>query len=232
MLARQLPTICGSRVQPMPVVASFCATRPRSGVSPARVDSGPSSDAHSKGPGSTLPQWERTSSDMGLPQRCCVAALRWVRSVKFWDTVMCRQRRFTPRSILTRCEHWLCHGREKPNEHTPTGCSGLHRDAARTGVQATRDRKGIDRFRYFLEANDTPYVTTDLALAWAKRPSHAQPAHWATRLGYVRGFARHPAAADPRNQIPPDGLLPFRPKRARPHLYSKEDIQRLLSAAL
>jgi integrase len=27
-------------------------------------------------------------------------------------------------------------------------------------------------------------------------------------------------------------LLPFRPKRARPYLYSKEDIQRLLSAAL
>jgi hypothetical protein len=60
---------------------------------------------------------------------------------------MCRQRRFTPRSTSTRCEHWLCHGREKPNEHTPTGCSGLHRDAARAGVQAARDRTGIDRFR-------------------------------------------------------------------------------------
>jgi integrase/recombinase XerD len=36
---------------------------------------------------------------------------------------------------------------------------------------------------------------------------------------------------DPRTQIPPDGLLPFRPKRARPYLYSKKDIQRLLAAA-
>ncbi|RJT19651.1 integrase [Mesorhizobium waimense] len=51
-------------------------------------------------------------------------------------------------------------------------------------------------------------------------------------MGYVRVFARHRAAADPRTQIPPEGLLPFRPKRARPYLYSKEDIQRLLSAAL
>ena len=33
-------------------------------------------------------------------------------------------------------------------------------------------------------------------------------------------------------KIPPDGLLPFRPKRARPYLYSKEDIKRLLAATL
>ncbi|MFW8584618.1 tyrosine-type recombinase/integrase [Rhizobium beringeri] len=36
----------------------------------------------------------------------------------------------------------------------------------------------------------------------------------------------------PRTQIPPDGLLPFRPKRARPYLYSQDDIRRLLAAAL
>jgi integrase/recombinase XerD len=100
------------------------------------------------------------------------------------------------------------------------------------GFKLRETERGLIDFVTFLEANDTPYITTDLALAWAQRPSHAQPAHWATRLGYVRGFARHRAAADPRTQIPPDGLLPFRPKRARPYLYSKEDIQRLLSAAL
>jgi integrase/recombinase XerD len=93
------------------------------------------------------------------------------------------------------------------------------------------ERALID-FAAFLEANDTPNITTELALAWAQRPSRAQPAYWARRLGYVRVFARHRAAADPRTQIPPDGLLPFRPKRARPYLYTNEDIQRLLSAAL
>jgi integrase len=87
-------------------------------------------------------------------------------------------------------------------------------------------------FAAFLEANNTPHITTALALAWAQRPSGALPSHWARRLGYVRVFARHRAAADPRTQVPPDGLLPFRPKRARPYLYSKEDIRRLLSAAL
>src|SRR5208283_4281365 len=72
---------------------------------------------------------------------------RLVRSAKFWDTVTCRQRRFTPRSTSTRYDHWQCHGREKFNEHTPTGRSGLYRDAPRAGLQAARGRKGIDRLR-------------------------------------------------------------------------------------
>jgi integrase/recombinase XerD len=100
------------------------------------------------------------------------------------------------------------------------------------GFKLRETERGLMDFAAFLEANDTPYITTELALAWAQRPSRAQPSHWARRLGYVRIFARHRAAADPRTQIPPDGLLPFRPKRARPYLYSKEDIQRLLAAAL
>ena len=100
------------------------------------------------------------------------------------------------------------------------------------GFKLRETGRGLIDFVTFLEANDTPYITTELALSWAQRPSQAQPSHWARRLGYVRVFARHRAAADPRTQSPPDGLLPFRPKRARPYLYSNEDIQRLLSAAL
>ncbi len=100
------------------------------------------------------------------------------------------------------------------------------------GFKLRETERGLIDLAAFLEAHDTPYVTTELALAWAQRPWRAQPSHWARRLGYVRVFARHRVAADPRTQIPPDGLLPFRPKRARPYLYSKEDIQRLLSAAL
>jgi len=92
--------------------------------------------------------------------------------------------------------------------------------------------RGLLDFAAFLEQSHALYITTELALAWAQGPLHAQPSHWARRLGFVRGFARHRAAADPRTQIPPDGLLPFRPKRARPYLYSKEDILRLLAAAL
>jgi integrase len=57
-----------------------------------------------------------------------------------------------------------------------------------------------------------------------------QGAEWARRLSVVRTFARHRSATDPRTEIPPTGLL--QPKRARPYLYSEEEICSLLRAAL
>ena len=87
-------------------------------------------------------------------------------------------------------------------------------------------------FVKFMEEHRTSYITTRLALAWAQQPSSVQPAEWAHRLSVVRTFARHRSATDPRTQIPPPGLLPFQPKRARPYLYSEEESRSLLRAAL
>jgi integrase len=87
-------------------------------------------------------------------------------------------------------------------------------------------------FVSFLDEHHASYITQALALAWAQQPSHTQPAHWAQRLSFVRGFARYRSATDPRTQIPPQGLLPFQPKRARPFLYSDDNIRNLLHAAL
>jgi integrase/recombinase XerD len=50
--------------------------------------------------------------------------------------------------------------------------------------------------------------------------------------GIVPGFALYRAGADPATEVPPLGLLPFRSQRARPYLYTEEEIQRLLEAAL
>jgi integrase len=47
----------------------------------------------------------------------------------------------------------------------------------------------------------------------------------------VRGFARYRSSIDPRTEIPPDGLLPYRPQRARPYIYADQEIERLLAAA-
>lgn len=92
--------------------------------------------------------------------------------------------------------------------------------------------KGLDEFVRFLEQHRAPVITQALALTWAQRPVHAQPAHWAQRLSFVRGFARFRRATDPRTEIPAPGLLPFQPQRARPYLYSATEIRRLLRAAL
>jgi integrase/recombinase XerD len=92
--------------------------------------------------------------------------------------------------------------------------------------------KGLLGFVRFMEQRRATYITRELALAWAQQPSTVQPAEWARRLSIVRIFARHRSATDPRTQIPPEGVLPYRPKRARPYLYSDDEIHALLQAAL
>jgi len=92
--------------------------------------------------------------------------------------------------------------------------------------------KGLLAFVTFMEQHRAAHITTPLALTWAQQPATVQPAHWAQRLSFVRGFAQFRSATDPRTQIPPPGLLPFQPKRARPYLYSEAEIRSLLRAAL
>ena len=101
------------------------------------------------------------------------------------------------------------------------------------GFKLQEAGKGLIDFVTFMEQRTAlPHITQKLALAWAQQPVNVQPAQWAKRLSFVRGFARYRSATDPRTQIPPQGLLPFKPKRARPYLYSDEEIRSLLRAAL
>lgn len=92
--------------------------------------------------------------------------------------------------------------------------------------------KGLLDFVAFMEQQRASYITHRLALAWAQQTSTAPPSIWARRLSWVRCFARHRSATDPRTEIPPASLLPYRPKRARPYLYSNDEIRALLNAAL
>jgi integrase/recombinase XerD len=91
---------------------------------------------------------------------------------------------------------------------------------------------GLLKFVSFLEQQNASHITIALALQWAQESSSVQPVEWARRLSFVRGFARHWSATDPHTEVPPAGLLPYRPVRARPYLYSEEEIQQLLQAAL
>ncbi|MDO9250549.1 MAG: tyrosine-type recombinase/integrase [Hydrogenophaga sp.] len=90
----------------------------------------------------------------------------------------------------------------------------------------------LANFASFMEQRDAQIVTAQLALEWAQQPRHVQPAQWSQRLRYVRCFTRHHLASEPRTEVPPAGLLPFRAARARPYLYSADEIQCLLERAL
>ena len=100
------------------------------------------------------------------------------------------------------------------------------------GFKLLEAGRGLLDFVTYMEQHRASYITQALALAWAQQPSNAQPAHWARRLSFVRGFAHFRSATDPRTEIPAYRLLPFQPKRAQPYLYSDLDIRRLLRAAL
>ena len=99
------------------------------------------------------------------------------------------------------------------------------------GFKLVKHEVALQEFAAFLAGKHRARITTALALEWATRHVHQQPYTWAARLSMVRGFARYWSATDPRTEIPPLSLLPYRPLRAQPYLYSKQEIRRLLRAA-
>lgn len=90
----------------------------------------------------------------------------------------------------------------------------------------------LPRFVSFLEQRGERRITSALALQWAQQSAGVQPAEWARRLGFVRGFARYRSATDATTEVPAVGLLPHHSTRARPYLYTDQEIDCLLSAAL
>ena len=82
-----------------------------------------------------------------------------------------------------------------------------------------------------LQRVDAGTVTIEHALAWATQPADADPNWWSYRLSVVRQFALHLQTIDPACEVPPARLLPRRPRRAVPYLYTPEDIAALISAA-
>ena len=86
-------------------------------------------------------------------------------------------------------------------------------------------------FVSFMEKHHQEHITTAAVVRWATQPKGVQPSHWAARLRDVRIFAAHLAATDdPSTEIPPSDLLPYRPERKQPHIYTEEEIQNLLAA--
>jgi integrase/recombinase XerD len=89
----------------------------------------------------------------------------------------------------------------------------------------------LRNFVTFLQTEGASHITTEWALRWATLPAEAQPSTWAWRLGMVRRFAAWHSAMEPRTEIPPAGLLPHRYQRKKPHIYSDEEIEKLLRQA-
>jgi integrase/recombinase XerD len=100
------------------------------------------------------------------------------------------------------------------------------------GFKLTTFGQKLDSFVGYLEAHDLNVISTEAALAWATAtPRSTDQAHWARRMMVARIFARHMAVLDPATQVPPVDVLPHHYRRITPHVYSVEQIDRLLHAA-
>ncbi len=89
----------------------------------------------------------------------------------------------------------------------------------------------LRKFVRFAEQEQASFITTKLALRWATQPRNIIPAQRANRLGMVRRFAEYLSAIDPRTEIPAQKPLPYQVRRQTPHLYTEEEILRLIEAA-
>jgi integrase/recombinase XerD len=83
----------------------------------------------------------------------------------------------------------------------------------------------------YLERAGAATVTIEAAITWATLPAGAAPVWHKRRLIVVRGFAAHLKTLDPECQVPPPRLLPASADRARPYLYSPDEIAALVHAA-
>lgn len=86
----------------------------------------------------------------------------------------------------------------------------------------------LRKFAEFAEARGAEYITISLALEWASQPQYTKPDTRADRMRAVRTFARYQHAIDDRTEVPPNGLLPYRPVRAQPYIYSDKEIRQLM----
>ena len=86
------------------------------------------------------------------------------------------------------------------------------------------------QFDNYLEKCKATVITQELAVRWACLSDKCKPSRWAKRLSIVRRFALYYSAIDSRTEIPAQGLLPFRYKRAIPYIYTEKQILRIMKA--
>lgn len=98
------------------------------------------------------------------------------------------------------------------------------------GYKLKRDEKLLIQFLTYLENLGQQHISTEAAVTWATLPAGAHRSWWSYRLSVIRGFATHLRTIDPATEVPPTELLPWRPCRATPYLYSDQEIGALLAA--
>ncbi len=99
------------------------------------------------------------------------------------------------------------------------------------GHKLEEHERQLTRFIARLDDAGATFVVMADSLAFVLDPD-LDPAssNPAKRLMAVRGFTRYLSAIDPRNEVPPAGLVSYRRRRRAPHLFSDEDVAAVVCA--
>ncbi len=99
------------------------------------------------------------------------------------------------------------------------------------GFDLSTSARVLRRFIAFAEQQSVDYISTDLFLKWQKDFGKARRPTWAARLTIIRLFAQWLHGLDPAHEVPPKGLIPYRFRRPKPHIYSDEEVRKIIETA-
>lgn len=99
------------------------------------------------------------------------------------------------------------------------------------GYDLSTSERVLRRFTAFAGDEHTDYITAALFLSWKNQFGKANNSTWSARLGMVRAFATWLQGFDPRNEVPPSDLITGKLRRARPFIYTEEQIAAIVTAA-
>lgn len=100
------------------------------------------------------------------------------------------------------------------------------------GFGLKTDERLLLDFVDFMERRRADHITAKLAVEWARRPASTSANYHAGRLRAVRGFARHRILSDAKTEIPAADLLPRQRSTFQPHIFSQDEIRRILKESL
>jgi integrase len=101
------------------------------------------------------------------------------------------------------------------------------------GYKLSIEGDQLHRFAQFAEAQGHDgTLTVELAVAWANSSKRGSDIYRARRLETIRTLAKYCALFEPETQIPAPRLLGPAHRRIEPHIYTAQEIEKLLESAI
>lgn len=99
------------------------------------------------------------------------------------------------------------------------------------GHKLAEHERQLTRFVAQLDDTGASFVAMADAVAFVLDPQlDPMSSNPAKRLMAVRGFTRYLSATDPRNEVPPAGLVSYRTRPRVPHVFSDQDVAAVVRA--